>query len=96
MKLSALVKSLLFTLVLAFTVSACHTLTYPMTATSNPVGSKIGTSQITYVMGFPGDTDASIRTAAINGNITKISTVDIEIEQIAIFYYRMTTIVSGE
>ena len=63
--------------ILAF-LSSCS-ITMPVSATSNPVGSKVGTSKAS---GFFGmlyfDADASIKKAAENGGITKISTVDIK------------------
>ena len=55
-------------------------ITLPVAATSNAVGSKVGTSTATgYLGALFFDADASIRTAAANGGITKISTVDIKI-----------------
>ena len=55
-------------------------ITLPVAATSNDVGSKVGTSTATgYLGALFFDADASIRTAAANGGITKISTVDIKI-----------------
>ena len=54
-------------------------ITMPVAATSNDVGSKVGTSTATgYLGALFFDADASIRTAAANGGITKISTVDIK------------------
>ena len=55
-------------------------ITIPVAATSNEVGSKVGTSTATvYMGGLMFDADASIRSAAANGGITKISTVDMKI-----------------
>jgi len=57
-------------------LSSC-TVMLPVSATSNPVGgSKTGTATATNVLGFWIAPDASIKTAASNGGITKISTVD--------------------
>ena len=55
-------------------------ITLPVAATSNAVGSKVGTSTATGYFGVLFfDADASIRSAAANGGITKISTVDMKV-----------------
>lgn len=89
-------KRLLFTAIFCISLSACS-ITMPGTATSNPVGSKVGTSKGTVVLGFSFDEDASIQTAAKNGGITRISTVDVKITNV-LFYLFVTyeTIVTGE
>ena len=46
----------------------------PITATGNPVGSKVGMS----ILGFWAKPDYSIQAAAQNGGIKKISTVDLK------------------
>lgn len=91
-------KILLFAIVLAtgaFFTSCSVTL--PVTATSNQVGTKVGSATAT---GFFGvlffDQDASIRTAARNGNITRISTVDIRHGNVLGLIYTYETIVTGE
>ncbi len=72
-------------------------LTMPVTTTSNPVGSKVGTSKATgYLMFLFFDQDASIREAAKNGGITKISTVDIKQGNILNLLITYETIVTGE
>lgn len=70
----------------------------PVTATSNPVGSKVGMSRAVNVLGFwTGDSDYSIRTAAKNGGITKISTVDLkESRYVGVSCIILETIVTGE
>lgn len=70
----------------------------PVTATSNPVGSKVGTARAVNVLGFwTGANDYSIRTAAKNGGITKISTVDIQESRYAgTVCTILQTIVTGE
>ena len=77
-------------------MSSCA-LTLPVNATSNPVGEKVGTATAT---GFLGvlffDQDASIRTAAKNGGITEISTVDIKHTSILGLVVTYETIVTGE
>jgi hypothetical protein len=77
-------------------MSSCA-LTLPVNATSNPVGNKVGTAKAT---GFLGvlffDQDASIRSAAKNGGITRISTVDIKNTNILNLIVTYETIVTGE
>jgi len=77
-------------------LSSCS-LTMPVNATSNPVGSKVGTATATGYFGVLFfDQDASIRTAAKNGGITRISTVDIKQESILNIIVTYETIVTGE
>lgn len=90
------VKTIFALLVVVAMMSSCS-LTLPVAATSNPVGTKVGEAKAT---GFLGvlffDADASIRTAAKNGGITKISTVDIKQENVLNLIVTYTTIVTGE
>ncbi len=81
--------------VLAMSFTACS-ITLPGSATSNTVGSKVGMSKGTVVLGFAFNEDASIRTAAKNGGITKISTVDVKVGNILGFVRTFETIVTGE
>lgn len=77
-------------------LSSC-TITLPVAATSNPVGSKVGSADAQVflkVLCFGGD--ASIRTAAKNGGITRISTVDMKHFDVLGIYGEYTTIVTGE
>lgn len=95
-KISSLLKVMLVTLTLAFTLSSCA-LTLPVAATSNPVGTKVGTSSATGYLGVLFfNQDASIRTAAKNGGITRISTVDIKTSTILNLIVTYETIVTGE
>ncbi|WP_250632551.1 TRL-like family protein [Rhodoflexus caldus] len=72
------IKTILSLLATAAVMSGCA-LTLPVNATSNTIGSKVGTAKATGYFGVLFfDADASIRTAAKNGGITKISTVDIK------------------
>lgn len=76
--------------------SSCS-LTLPVNATSNTVGSKVGTAKATgflSVLFF--NQDASIRTAAKNAGITKISTVDIKHTNTLGILVGYETIVTGE
>lgn len=84
----------LFSLVAMLTSCA---VTLPVNATSNPVGSKVGTAKATGYLGVLFfDQDASIRTAAKNGGITKISTVDIKKGSMFNIIVTYETIVTGE
>lgn len=86
--------SLLFALGLL--VSSCS-LILPVNATGYAVGSKVGTAKATgYVGFFFFNGDASIKTAAKNGGITRISSVDIKRTSIAGIVVTYETIVSGE
>jgi hypothetical protein len=77
-------------------MSSCS-ITMPVNATSNPVGSKVGRAKgMVFLHGLAFGADASIKTAAKNGNITKISTVDIKYSDILGIVQSYETIVSGE
>lgn len=81
---------------LAGGMSSCA-LTLPVNATSNPVGNKVGTAKATGYLGVLFfDQDASIRAAAKNGGITRISTVDIKNTNILNLIVTYETIVTGE
>ncbi|GHT73777.1 hypothetical protein FACS1894124_2650 [Spirochaetia bacterium] len=72
-------KKLMLTLAvtaMCFLAAGCATITQPVTATTNPVGSKIGQASGKIWFGVFGTADAGIQAAAKNGGITKISTVD--------------------
>lgn len=76
---------------------ASCSLTLPVAATSNPVGSKVGTATATgffHVLFF--GADASIQTAAKNGNISKISTVDLKMTDVLGILTSYECIVTGE
>ncbi len=90
-----LVKSAAVLLAAAF-LSACS-LTLPVTATSNPVGDKVGKAKGT---GFLGvlffNADASIQTAAKNGGIKEISTVDLNQSNVLNLIVSYECIVTGK
>lgn len=92
-------KSIFASLALAFVmfVSSCS-VTTPVAATSNPVGSKVGVAKSTQILGFFFDGgDLSIKTAAKNGGISKISTVDFKQKMVFLaFVMGYETIVTGE
>lgn len=88
-------KTLIALLAIAGMITGCS-VTLPQSATGNEIGEKVGTSK---AMGLSGaiwfEDDASIKTAAQNGGITKISTVDIKKGQ-AFGFVWVETIVTGE
>lgn len=67
----------------------------PIAATANEGGSKVGTSTATMLLGISSG-DGSVETAAKNGGITKIKTVDVKINHVLGIYVAATTIVTGE
>jgi hypothetical protein len=84
-------------LVLATAMLSSCSLTLPVNATSNAVGSKVGTAKATGFLGFLFfNADASIKSAAQNGGITKISTVDIKQTSVLNIIVTYETIVTGE
>jgi hypothetical protein len=99
----------LLTLSVLFAVGACTTtITMPVDATNNPIGSKVGEQSETvhFVWIFPlsYSWDASAYKAAQNGGIAKIATVDVQLKhewKLSRFFplFRdttVTTIVTGE
>jgi hypothetical protein len=90
------IRTILALLAFVAMMSACS-LTLPVNATSNPVGTRVGTASATGYLGiFFFDADASIRRAAANGGITRISTVDIQYRSILNLIVVYETIVTGE
>jgi hypothetical protein len=90
------VRSALALLSVAALLASCS-ITLPVAATSNPVGGKVGMASGTVYLGlFAFDADASIRTAAKNGGITKIATVDMKTSNTLNLIYTYETIVTGE
>lgn len=76
-------------------LSSCSIIV-PVTATSNPVGTKVGTSKATVYLGFLAlGQDASIQTAAKNGGIKTISTVDMKQGNVLNIIWTYETIVTG-
>lgn len=90
------VKTIFALIAIVAMMSSCS-LTLPVNATSNPIGEKVGTATATGFLGFLFfNADASIRTAAKNGGITTISTVDIKHTSILNIIVTYETIVTGE
>jgi hypothetical protein len=72
--------------------------TMPVAISSNPVGNKVGSAKTVAIVGlfFDGG-DASIQTAAKNGKISKISTVDFkQTHYLGMLYSEYETIITGE
>ncbi|MFO7826410.1 MAG: TRL-like family protein [Cyclobacterium sp.] len=89
-------KTMLAILVAVTLMSGCA-LTLPVNATSNPVGTKVGTAKATGYLGVLFfDQDASIQRAAKNGGITRISTVDIKTSNVLGIIITYETTVTGE
>ena len=76
-------------------LSSC-TITRPLGATSNPVGSKVGKAKTQSVLGFVLKPNGGVATAAKNGNISKISTIDIKTTNYLMIFNTTETIVTGE
>ena len=90
------IKSILGIGALLLMMSSCS-LTLPVNATSNPVGEKVGTAKATGYLGVLFfNADASIKSAAENGGISKISTVDIKRTDMLGLIVTYETIVTGE
>ena len=66
----------------------------PLLVTDNPEGTKVGTATSKVIFGICYG-DSSIETAALNGNITKITTVDTDITSVLGIYVEYQTIVRG-
>lgn len=82
--------------VTAVMLSSCA-LTLPVNATGLTIGDKVGTAKATGYLGVLFfDQDASIQTAAKNGGITRISTVDIKQTNILNIIVTYETIVTGQ
>ena len=90
------IKTIFLLLAITAMVSSCA-LTMPVNATSNPVGNKVGSAKATGQLGILFfNADASIQTAAKNGGITEISTVDVKTTNILNIILTYETIVTGK
>ncbi len=86
----------LFTVFAIAFFSASCSVTTPVAATSNPIGSKVGTSSGKCYFNICRNVDASIHSAAQNGNITKVSTVDYKVKNFIGIVITHECIVTGE
>ncbi|MDR1375039.1 MAG: TRL-like family protein [Treponema sp.] len=85
--------------VLAISLIAGCTITKPLDLTNNSVGSKIGesTGKVNFFGAFGANADFSLQTAAQNGGITKVATVDLKVTRLlGGLLTTYTTIVTGE
>jgi len=90
------VKQIFAVLSVAAVLTSCS-ITFPVGATSNEVGKKVGTAKATgFFHIFFFNADASIKSAAKNGGITKISTVDVKYSDVLGIIISYETIVTGE
>jgi hypothetical protein len=89
-------KNIFLSLCAAILLASCS-LTLPVGATSNTIGSKVGTSSGTCYLGVIClDADAGIQSAARSAGITKISTVDYRQKNMLNLIITHECIVTGE
>lgn len=92
-------KKILFGTCVLFSLALTScSVTTPVAISSNPVGNKVGSAKTTAIVGlfFDGG-DASIATAAKNGRITKIATVDFkQTHYLGMIFSMYETIITGE
>lgn len=82
--------------VVALFFASCSA-THPYWVTTNPIGTKVGKSSGTcYFRVLCFNVDYSIQTAAKNGGINKIATVDIKTTNVLGIIWTFETIVTGE
>ena len=82
--------------VAAVMLSGCA-LTLPVNATGLTIGEKVGTAKATgYFGSLFFNADASIQSAAKNGGITRISTVDLKVTSLLGIIVTFETIVTGQ
>lgn len=101
-------KSLAFAGAAAFMLSSCAMTTSPVSgflytdvsaplqATSNSVGSKVGTASAKSILGWVGTGDASINAAAKSAGITEISHVDYNATNILGLFATYEVVVYGK
>jgi hypothetical protein len=93
-------KRVALVLVVLFAASAlmgCASYTVPTGVTSNPIGSKTGTSSGTIILGAFGHGNGSVLEAARSAGITKISTSDTTVKQfLGSLVITVTTTVTGD
>jgi hypothetical protein len=83
-------------LITALALMGCASVTIPTGVTSNPIGSKTGTSSGQIILGAFGHGNGSALEAAQSAGITQISTVDTTIKQfLGSLVVTVTTTVTG-
>lgn len=98
-------KLILLTVLFTFILSGCSmfgltgavytNVTTPITATNNEKGPKTGKAKCLSVLGIAATGDCSIDTAAKNGNITEVKSVDVKTFSVLGLFNEQTTIVTG-
>ncbi len=89
--------AILTALIVLVSLAGCTTVA-PVTATSNPVGEKVGHASATYLFGvlpLTFNADHGIQKAAKNGNISEISTVDVK-STCYFLWTNVSTVVTGK
>lgn len=87
-------KAVIFVAIIA--LNACTTLV-PLMITQNPIGTKQGKARAVFLFGIPLDGgDYSTGTAARNGGINKIATVDLQTQNYLGIIIVKQSIVAGE
>lgn len=84
------IKLLALSIGLAAIFSSC-TIMHDVQITDNPVGTKVGIAKTTYF----GNGDSAVKSAAKNGSITKIATVEVKTKTF-LGFMQTTTTVTGE
>ncbi len=69
---------------------------YPLMAGAGSIGDKVGMAEATSYLGLVALGDASVKTAADRGKITKIAAVDCKVYNVLGVYAKYTTIVHGD
>jgi len=94
MKKAIIIMALVFAVV---ALMGCPSVNLPVSAGGAQVGAKTGQSSGQIILGLFGNADASMLTAAKNGGITKIATVDTEVTSLlGYIIVTYTTTVTGE
>ena len=92
-------KKAIVIIALAFAVVAlmgCPSVNFPHSVGSASI-QKVGTAEGKLILGLFGDVDAGIATAAKNGGITKIASVDVKVQNMMMgLVITYTTTVTGE
>ena len=78
-------------------LAGCESTT-PILVNSNTAGTKVGEATGSWMFNgmIGGNVDVSLQTAAKNGGITKIATVDVRVKDVLGFMQTYTTVVTGE
>ena len=100
------IKMLVAAVIAAVTLTSCEALglvgavytgvTQPAAVTSNAVGTKVGTAKATSILGLAAYGDAGVNAAAKNGNIKKISHVDVKVFSVLGLFSTYEYFVYGE